>query len=233
MHEFFSNLRQHYADVYRALETNSGRGFQDIRIGRMDYEAMERILWMDFWDVAIQRNAHVAFHDMAVRTPAHALIDIWNMCVQMHGVQAVLGLAPRIKRDILQNTVLLPNIHCMDEEQCTACEEMRYAVFRRLDQIDMDNERQFLDDDYAAVRNCIALSRKQNLMIMRHPIYWTNYKTDIIYRHIYTTTRYNWNRLFFAVCVIKMWRRFIERQYHPDSKYIQKVKEKFNKMKFN
>lgn len=232
--QVLQSFKDHYADVYEALQTNNGLTFQNVNIPRMnDYESMERILWMDFWDTAIQKDAHVAYHDMAMRTPAHALIDVWNMCVEMHGIRAVIGLAPRMKRDVLYDTVLLPNIHCMEEnEKCVACEEMRYEVFRRLDQVDMDSSgKQFLDDDYLSVRKLIATTKTQNLTIMRHPIFWFHYKTDIIYRNIIQKTRYNWNILFFATCVIKMWRRFIERQYHPDSNYIRKVKEKFNKLK--
>jgi hypothetical protein len=218
-------VRQHYADVYASIENNT---FQSVVIGRMDNESIERILWMDFWDAAIQRNAFTDFHDMSLRTPAHCVIDVWNLCVQMHGIKAVVGLAPRFKREFVGTGPLLPQIQCSDDgTRCEACAEMRYAVFQKLRQVPLDNERDFLEDDYACVRAAMRRSRHQNLMLMRHPIFMLSYKTDIIYPNIYLKTKRYWNMVLFSICARALWRRFIERQYHPDSKYVQKIKAKF------
>jgi len=224
--EFLQIVRQHYADVYASIQNNT---FQSVNIGRMDNESIERILWMDFWDVAIQRDAFIDFHDMALRTPAHCLIDVWNLCVQMHGIKAVLGLAPRFKREFVGSGPLLPQIQCTDDgTRCESCAEMRYAAFQRLNGVSMDGKTDFLTADYESVREAMRKSRQQNLIVMRHPIFMLSYKTDIIYPNIYKKTKRYWNMVLFAICARAMWRRFLERQYNPDSKYVRKIKARFN-----
>ena len=219
-------LRAHHQHIFDAIDSHNIMALQRAPIGAQD-DDLEYLIWMDVWDYSILRDAAWAMHDLALRTPASILANVWEMAAQLHSEPAICMLAPRLKREMAPDSMLLPLIEC-GEDKCNKCKALQFNVLQRLKDVPMNQEKNYLDDDFAAIRQLLNDAKRRKILGIALPRIATSAKTAVAFSEMRSRARRLSSLLAAATAARLMWRAWLERQLAPGSRCILKVQRRWN-----
>ena len=196
--------------LWNLLAVNGGG-----EISRIDDWAFEQDLraqaMFSLWRRALEKRAGDAFHTLALHTEDEELADIMYLAVGFHDFRAIHSLLARLWR--LRTDRLLPFIHCNGMAACADCAMIR----RRL----VSLHAHVFAKDFEFVREQFRNAAQSNVRKLLFPILSLRNDTDAIVEDIQLKSKKFWRILQFATFARILWRRWIERQLHPDSRYIR------------
>ena len=204
-------MHDHFAHIFTPLKIANGVGFRADRLPRLLNHTYDRLLQLELWDCALRYESHQAYHNLAVLTDPLYIEECLRYAVEAHEFIAVLSLAARMRGPIL---------HALEcTKNCESCFAIRCKLIDFLE----------LKQDWGYVRERIQEGRKRGLWKMWKPLFFFSPKADAITRRIDERVNQGWSRIFAAVCIVKMWRTWVQAQLHPDSNFIKKVQGRWNK----
>jgi hypothetical protein len=212
--EFLDSLQNHFSFLFRAVEMNRGIPFTNMEFIPFPEDTMLRqTLQMQLWDYALEKESYECFHSLSLFTDTDILFNVLQLAIYHHQVHALVPLIACLERN--HQKIQLGNIQCT-QKNCKSCSQIRdqlliYFAF---------------EDDWLLVRNKLKEAKQKNLWIMWKPQLLLNPQTDVITKRILEKNKKGWTTVFFASLASMLWRRWIERQLHPSSSYVNNVLSK-------
>ena len=178
---------------------------------------LQQYTMFSLWRRALENRSGDAYHTLALHTDDEELEDIMSLATSHHDFRAVHCLLARLWK--FKKCRLMPFIACT-LQQCPDCAMIRRRLLSLYPHV--------FDKDFTFVRGEFAKARASNSVAMMIPILSLRPDTDVIVYSMQHTSKTLWRTLQFATMARILWKRWIEKQLHPDSNYIKLRSRQFH-----
>lgn len=212
--EFLQSFQNHFSFLFQAIQTRQGAAFTEMEYVPFPQDVfLRQNLLMQLWDHALEKESYDCFHTLSLYTDPDILINVFELALYHHQVHAIVPLIACLQRN--NQFIQLGNVQC-NQKQCKTCMHIREQLLVFF----------AFEEDWKLVRKKLREARQKNLWTMWKPQLLLNPQTDVITKKIFEKTKKGWNVVVAATFASILWKRWLERQLHPSSSYVNNVLSK-------